>query len=50
MAARKKKTVRKRNPVVRAAKVLAKGGPHGKSTKAERAAAKRKLRGDAEEG
>jgi hypothetical protein len=49
MAARKKKTVKKRNPVVRDSPLLRKGGPHGKSTKAARAAAKRKLLDDADD-
>jgi hypothetical protein len=45
MASRRKKTVKKRNPVVRDGDLLRKGGPHGKSKKAERVAAKRKLKG-----
>jgi hypothetical protein len=47
--AAKKKSSRTRNPVVREATVLRKGGPHGKSTKAERANAKRKLLDDADD-
>ena len=47
MASKKKssrKRIATRNPVVREAAVLRKGSPHGKSTKAERAAAKRGLK------
>jgi hypothetical protein len=44
MASRTKKTVKKRTPVVRDGDLLRKGGPHGKSKKAERVAEKRKLR------
>ena len=49
MAARKKKTVKKRNPVVRDGDLLRKGGPHGKSKKAERSDAKRKLEREQDE-
>jgi hypothetical protein len=49
MASRRKKTVKKRNPVVRDGDLLRKGGPHGKSKKAERAADKRKLLDEADD-